>query len=319
MAAIKKRRIGTRKAYFELATGVSVVAGDMACLDTATGKVTKGAESTTLILIGEFLEALTGNGTTRVMVELARHIELTEWENDTAPNNVTAAHRGSMCYIKDSTTVSSSSNSSARSVAGMVFNVGAAGVQVLSGFGSTGGTGASGNPGALEIPVPIMSSILAAGTPLAAFADGASATPGLALANSKAVGVRWNNHATPSAICAVVPLPEDLDDGEDITVQLLVSKIGATVGDATTFDVAAFFLLEGSLHDADADAGDTSDALDGDATSKTLSVLTVTIDAADVPAGSKALTLTIKPTNGTLGTDDVILHDVKLLCVRSLA
>lgn len=166
-------------------------------------------------------------------------------------------------------------------------------------------------------PVDIRSFYLAAGTPLAAFADGASPTPGLALDNSEAAGVRWNNHATPAAILGCVPLPEDRQPGTDVIVHFVASKTGATVGDATTFTLAGYSHPVGALRDADANLGGASSAMTGDAATKTVQKVTRTIAAADIPNRSDtdpcpALTLSIKPTDATLGTDDVTLHAVLL-------
>jgi len=150
------------------------------------------------------------------------------------------------------------------------------------------------------------------GTFLAAFADGASPTPGLDVTDSKAVNVRWNNHANPDPVACGVALPQDLDNSADIVVHYMASKTGATIGDAVTFLTEAFFQTVGALHDADADAGGTSSAMTGDAASKTVQEETLTIAAANVPAAPCKLMLTIQPTDGTLGTDDVHLHDVWL-------
>lgn len=165
--------------------------------------------------------------------------------------------------------------------------------------------------------VPILLSHLAAGTPLAAFADGAVATPGLALDDSEAVGVRWNNHATPAAAWARALSLVDRQPGTDVKVHVIASKTGATIGDATTFTVAAFFQPVGALRDADANAGGATSAMTGNATSKTVQRVSLTIAAADVPNASATdpvptLSLSVKPTDGTLGTDDVTIHQVLL-------
>lgn len=168
-----------------------------------------------------------------------------------------------------------------------------------------------------SLPLDPRSFHLAAGTPLAAFANGDSVTPGLALDDSEAAGVRWNNHGTPAAIFGSVPLPRDRKPDSDIVVHLVAAKTGATVGDATTFDVAAFFAPVGALRDADANAGGASSAMTGNAASKTVQEVTRTIAAADIPNNEPGksppvLTLSLKPTDGTLGTDDVTLLGVWL-------
>lgn len=165
-----------------------------------------------------------------------------------------------------------------------------------------------------RIPVSLRG-CLAAGTALAAFADGASPTPGLAVDNSEATGIRWNNHATPAAIFTGFAVPNDRQPNTDMTVRILAHKIGATVGDATTFTLGLFFQPKGALHDADATAGGATSAMTGDAATKTVQEVTRTIAAADIPNATRAApafaTLTYKPTDATLGTDDVTV-----LCIE---
>ncbi len=159
-----------------------------------------------------------------------------------------------------------------------------------------------------HIPIPILAFPEADGTALAAFSDGASPTPGFALVDSEVVGVRWNNHANPDPIGGTIPLPPDLDTTKDLVLHFLASKTGATVGDAVKWTVQVFFLIDGALHDADANAGGDSSAMTGDATAKTVQEETLTIAAADVPTGALAMVVTIQPKDGTLGTDDVVLE-----------
>lgn len=162
----------------------------------------------------------------------------------------------------------------------------------------------------LQVNVALAAGILAAGTPLAAFADNAASNPGITLANSKAVALRWNNNATQTAVWYSVPLPQDLDADLPVALHLLASKSGATLADATTFTIVAFFQTPGALHDADTDAGGVTNAMTGDAAAKTVAELTRTIAAVDVPASPSALSFSIKPTDGTLGTDDALVEGI---------
>jgi hypothetical protein len=101
-------------------------------------------------------------------------------------------------------------------------------------------------------------------------------------------------------------------------LEFLCSKSGATSGDATTLTIAAFIIGNGDLHDSDADCGSVTDALVGAATAKTTKVLTCTITAANVPAGARSMTFTVTPTAGLLGTDDLMLHSVRLRYKRKV-
>lgn len=163
-----------------------------------------------------------------------------------------------------------------------------------------------------QVNLPIASGTLVDGTPLAKFADGASATPGLSLNDSKAFGVRWNNHAAPAAAYLSVPMPQDLDDSAAIVVHVLASKTGATLADTSPFTCEAFFQTVGALHDADVDAGGDTGAMTGNANAKTVQEVTLTIAAADVPASPSVMTFSFKPKDGKLGTDDVIVEGIWL-------
>jgi len=168
-------------------------------------------------------------------------------------------------------------------------------------------------------PVPL-GSWRAAGVALSAFADGASDVPGFAVDNSEAIGIRWNNHAAPLPVFTGVSVPKDRQPNTDMKLRFLAHKSGATVGDAVTFTVAAFFQVDGALHDADATAGGASTAMVGDATAKMSQECTRTLAAADIPNATEAtpacLTMSYKPTDGTLGTDDVTVVSIELEYTR---
>ena len=161
-----------------------------------------------------------------------------------------------------------------------------------------------------QISVHLGTGILAAGTPMAAFADNAASQPGVTLVNSKAMGIRWNNNGTQVAVFYQIDMPQDIDDTAPLVLHALVSKSGATLGDAVKLTVAGFFQTVAALHDADTDVGGDSNALTGDATAKTVTELTYTISAADLPASPSSLTFSIKPKDGTLGTDDCIVSSL---------
>lgn len=158
------------------------------------------------------------------------------------------------------------------------------------------------------IEVPLDAFCLAAGTPITAYSS--DPTPGLAVVDSKARAIKWGSHATPTALWGSVSVPNDLNDLAPMTLHLLASKSGATLVDATTFTVAAYFQTVGALHDADADCGGVSDAMVGDATAKTVAELTRAIAHGDVPPAPANLSFSFKPTDGTLGTDDIYVHRV---------
>lgn len=158
--------------------------------------------------------------------------------------------------------------------------------------------------GIIDIPMPVITD---AGVALAAFSDASDPTPGYCV-TAEGLGIRWNNHGTPTPVGTVAMVPPDMDDTADAVLHILASKVGDTVGDATKFTVTAFNNDVGALYDADANFGGDTGAMTGDATSKTVQEVTLTLAAANLTGYPAAIQLTIQPKDGTLGTDDVIMH-----------
>lgn len=167
-----------------------------------------------------------------------------------------------------------------------------------------------------SVHVNLHSALDADGDPLAKFADGASAVPGFNLANSEAFGIRWNNNATHNTVLLSCSIPRSFDgDDSVLTMNVVASKTGATLADAATFLVTAYSNVVGLLHDAGANLGGTTSAMTGNATAKTVQRVTLTMTNANAPFGSNTasptkITFTIKPTDGVLSADDVIIHDI---------
>lgn len=181
-------------------------------------------------------------------------------------------------------------------------------------------TNAQSTQGLVELRAPA-SFYLLTGAPLAIFADGASAVPGSNITDSKTACVRWNNHAAPAAILASFRMPPDCDTAANMIVHVRAAKTGATSGDAVTFDIGCFNQVDGALEDADTDFGGTSSAMTGAATAKTVQNVTLTLAAANLANPQTApasVTLTIKPTAGTLGTDDLCLIGVDIYYTKKL-
>lgn len=159
-----------------------------------------------------------------------------------------------------------------------------------------------------SVRIPIASAILAAGTPMAAFADNAASNPGITLVDSEGVGIRWNNNGTQTAVWTSFMVPRDCDTSKPATLVFKASKTGTT--DATTFVCTAFNQATGALHDADADFGGTTSAMTAAATAKTVQEVTLTLAAADLGVPGDNVSLSFKP--GTLTADDVILFGIEL-------
>ncbi len=160
---------------------------------------------------------------------------------------------------------------------------------------------------------------LLTGAPLAIFANGASAVPGSAIVDSKLFGVRWNDNATNAGILSSFKLPADCDITQPLTVRVRAGKTGATALIAPTFAIGLFNNATAATWDADTNFGGTTPALSDVAAAKTIQEVTLSALAADLAAGS-GITITVKPTDGTLPTDDdlvlvlvVISYKTKLL------
>jgi len=157
--------------------------------------------------------------------------------------------------------------------------------------------------GVIPIPTPVFTD---AGAALAAFSNGDSAVPGYCV-TAKGLGIRWNNHATPGAVGTKVIVPPDADVTANMVLHILAAKTGNTAGDATKFTVAAYNNDVGAAYDADDTFGGDTGAMTGDAAAKTVQEVTLTLALANLTAYPAAIEVTMKPKDGTLGTDDVIL------------
>lgn len=288
----------------ELYAGAKIYEGAMVCRRIAdgyavragtasTGRVQGIAQSTTATCVA--------SGDTNV--NLLTGVFVLNVHGSTPP---VLADIGKTVYASDDQTVSKvpSDGPVAGTLVGIEDSTGRAFVLV--------GPEPSAETGFAYVEIPVYPSILAAGTPMAAFADNAASAPGVTLVDSKAMGIRWNNAASQVAVWTRFLLPNDIDTNFDAVLELYASKTGATVGDATTFTVAAFNNALGALHDADTDFGGATSAMTGNATAKTVQKVTRTLALADLGVAGEPVSLSFKPTDGTLGTDDVVLEGMRL-------
>ena len=322
---------GTLKA--KMTTSVTFYTGSLICTDTATGYDVVGQASTTLIPLGVYMGPEVTNSGADGAVEVDVVPGIFRFANSAAADAIAITERGEKCYIADDNTVAKTNGTNTRSEAGTVIDVDAAGVWVCVGPYPVPGstyvtlTGAqtmtnkvlttptiasaanftwyTNKAGIIEIP---LGSICDADGDQAKFADGGA--DGLTIADSKAVCYRINNHATPPKNLCSFSIPTDANVAANMTLKFLVSKSGATnnAGNTTTLVVEAFNQVDGALHDADDDYGGTTGAVVPDAAAKTLDVLSLTLALANLPAVGSKVSLTFKPTDGTLDTDDFMIH-----------
>jgi len=157
--------------------------------------------------------------------------------------------------------------------------------------------------GIIPIPMPMITD---AGVALAAFANASDPLPGFCV-TAEGLGIRWNNHATPTAVGVKVMVPPDADVTANMTLHILAAKVGATDADDTKFTIVAYNNVVAALYDADADFGGDTDAMVGVSATKTVQHVTLTLALANLAAYPAAMELTLQPKDGTLGTDDVIM------------
>jgi hypothetical protein len=106
--------------------------GGMVCVDSADGKLKKGATSTTLRAIGRCEENyLTGVGNTR---KIRCKSGIFKFQNSSAGDLIAATEIGATCFIVDDQTVAKTNGGATRSVAGIVYDVDTDGVWVAMKF-----------------------------------------------------------------------------------------------------------------------------------------------------------------------------------------
>jgi hypothetical protein len=225
---------------------------------------------------------------------------------------VTQAYQDKIVWASDDNTASVTPSGSVLGICRGLLEDG----RVLVEIGTSGALLAAGYG---EVDIPLLGAILAAGTPMAAFADNASSNPGVTLVDSEGVGIRWNNNASQTAVWSKFCIPYDCDVGAGATLVAIGSKTGATAGDAVTFTVTAFNQAVGALHDGDANFGSATTAMTGAATAKTVQQVTAAVAAGDLGAAGTPVSISFKPTDGTLGTDDVVLFALKFRYRRKVA
>lgn len=126
MAALVQKRLQTLKEFSSLefpADQAQYYQGGIICLDTTTGRATKGAVSTTLVPLGTAREdrAIAANGDP-LLVRLDKPIRA-QWFANSVAEAVTTADLLQLCYIEDDQTVAQTSDGGTLSAAGLVWAV----------------------------------------------------------------------------------------------------------------------------------------------------------------------------------------------------
>ena len=129
---------------FPIHSNTVCYSGGLATVD-ASGFVRPGAAdsaSATSVAVGRFRRKYDNRtGADNLVAATVADVEsgIFHWDNDTAGTAVTVALLRHNCFVLDDHTVSGSSNSSARTIAGVVMDVDATGVWVATGIPTPAG------------------------------------------------------------------------------------------------------------------------------------------------------------------------------------
>jgi hypothetical protein len=149
------------------------------------------------------------------------------------------------------------------------------------------------------VEIPLAAFRVAAGTMPGAFSDGVS--DGFVV--NEGVMFRWNVNST-APIWATIPLDDDIDETDAVTVHALVSREGSSDTDAVV-TVGAYFQVTGAAYTADTNAGGNTGAIT--AATTVVQEVTRSIAATDVPSGPCSLSISLVP-SAALNADDLNLH-----------
>jgi len=120
-----KRRTGDKLSVVPN-SGVTLYAGTLVTLLTATGLAVAGGAASAGPVVGVATETITGDGVKATDVERG----IFQFANSTSTDLIAKADIGATCYVVDNQTVAKTDNSAARKAAGKIIDVDAGGVWV---------------------------------------------------------------------------------------------------------------------------------------------------------------------------------------------
>jgi hypothetical protein len=121
-------------------TGVTVLAGTMVAVLTATGEAVAGGAASSGNVIGVAETTVTGDGVERVDARFGCF----QFANSASTDLIAAGDIGGIAYVVDNQTVAKTDNGGARKIAGVIVDVDAAGVWVDIRPGAVGPQGPAG-------------------------------------------------------------------------------------------------------------------------------------------------------------------------------
>lgn len=168
-----------------------------------------------------------------------------------------------------------------------------------------------------RIDLDVMAMTKVDGTALAKYSAANDGTVGVYGDGTKVIGLRWNNTAgATDTVAKTFAVPDDCDLTVAPVIKITSAKVGATIGDATTFVCGLYAQTPAVAFDAGANLGVTTGAMTGDAASKTVQQVNGTCTV--FPGLTSRMTLTVNPTAAKLGTDDVIVTAIEVIYKRKL-
>lgn len=213
---------------------------------------------------------------------------------------------GDIMFVVDNQTVSKDSNASARGVAGYCSEVRDGFAHVWFGPHVMGQVEeidlAVAEAAIADLEADVAEGHISVPIPTTAFANGTA--NGL---DPSVMGFRYNDTIDNQPLRAIVALPDDIDAGEDV----VVTARAYIIDDETDDDVVMVLVAK---IDGGSDVAPVSAVVLGEAAAE----ISFTIDAADVPAGAKALYLELDCAD-TLDTSDAVLEALQVTCTRTIA
>ena len=322
------------KGSYGCAANVLIIGGTMVSIDSdGRADVITNGQNIAGVAVADFDNRTTapeGGGADALTVDVAFGVHGFEYDG-------TAPEPGQVVYALDNQTVTTDSDSGVRGVAGYCSELRDGQCYVLMGPAVVGQIVIAATEAAdldqaqldiIALEADATSAAALIELPLGEFADADGdfakfvdgGTDGLTWYESKGHALRFNNSATPPAMISGFVIPADMDTDEDVVVKFLVAKTGATdnAGNTTTLTVAAYNQVDGALADADDNYGGATGAVVPGAAAKTLDVLSRTLASANLPSAGSKVSIAVKPTDGTLETDDFLIFRAWVEYTRKL-
>ena len=153
------------------------------------------------------------------------------------------------------------------------------------------------------------------GTALTTTAGAAQPVPGFDQLGGEEVVLRWSSHAAPEKVSLAFTLLNH-DASEDLVFNFLACLSAANDTPDMEFEAYIQDIVTNKLVNSDVDCGGPDPSLAG---TTDISLYTMTIANADIPAGPIVVNINFGPKAGQLGNDDVYLYGMWVTQVLDFA